>query len=530
LDRTAIFNFNFFLLEVLTSNEFKLNKTEPGKKSNPNAETSKNQVHKDSMPEEVTDVKRVLILDLQHDSKQQMDCPNPLKGNNRLLEDNVTPSLTPSLTPVLTPVNTSNSVPPYRTPHARSPITKRSPDRDSPLLSRTDKGRIDSEFNQFKEEFKVKLISGLPIIVVDRALYLEKDPTSKFVYCILLLLEFLQDHNISTFQLCLYPSSSLFVKELQRTDPMLKFPSDSYTIGTRLKIDQWWNELILPEFNSRDGAAHVKFLKTTVEFYEILCNADHITRKKCQLDPTAKFPKSYENVGTCKSGPKCEHKNDQNYPCKYSHSTHVECSHEGTKKNGLIYQCSTQATDRLVLDFKVKDPLFSKQLFVMQSRVSEPTRDILVLWNDHKTCSDIVKLEEFWDIMIKLTQDECFGPNYLEALLVNFGEWEKGVSRDPNLATCHGHAHVIITEKTFDTLVAKKRFETPLEGRRSPPNNHLNQDLGEARVLYASHSCFVLSQKVDDLDKKVDDLDKKVVALTTNVNDLTTKVNDLIVS
>jgi hypothetical protein len=236
----------------------------------------------------------------------------------------------------------------------------------------------------------------------------------------------------------------MFVKELHRSDPLLnlhEFPSDSFVMGARLKIGQWWNELILPDTNKM--TEHVRFLETTVGFYQTLYNAENATKQTCQLTPSVNVLKSSQNRAPCQMGAKCQNKET----CKQMHSKIFECEHYGSKQNGLIYKCTVQPTDSLVFNFDVKDPFFSDPNFVIQSRINEPTRGILVLWKTHKFCSDIVKREEFWEIVIKLTQQACFGADYLEAVLVNFGDWDNGISGDTNMATCHGHAHVIITEK-----------------------------------------------------------------------------------
>jgi hypothetical protein len=70
---------------------------------------------------------------------------------------------------------------------------------DPPLLSKEETAMLAKI--RSKRSFKVKLVTGLPIAIIDGSLSLQKDSAETFVDSVLHLFRFVQDHKISTFQL-----------------------------------------------------------------------------------------------------------------------------------------------------------------------------------------------------------------------------------------------------------------------------------------------------------------------------------------
>lgn len=117
----------------------------------------------------------------------------------------------------------------------------------------------------------------------------------------------------------------------------------------------------------------------------------------------------------------------------------------------------------------------------------EPVRDLLMHptppW--HITNSGLVCLPVFWFMVIytcRNLRDELRGKKksndvnwVVDAVAINFGQWETAGAKEKYALDCHGHAHFLLSLDFIDQC--DDGFFAPLRGRQNAPPNYLYENL-----------------------------------------------------
>ncbi|CAF3580399.1 unnamed protein product [Rotaria sp. Silwood1] len=126
------------------------------------------------------------------------------------------------------------------------------------------------------------------------------------------------------------------------------------------------------------------------------------------------------------------------------------------------------------------------QLHFIFTANKETIRDLVIFpmppW--HLSNKDLIQLPLFWATVIiaskmlhrelqkKLSSEEQMWP--IEAIGINFGEWETAGSYDKRHIDCHGHAHLLLTLSFMNAC--DDTFFRVLKGRVNQPPDYLRQN------------------------------------------------------
>lgn len=118
---------------------------------------------------------------------------------------------------------------------------------------------------------------------------------------------------------------------------------------------------------------------------------------------------------------------------------------------------------------------------------------------------ELAQSPAFWNATLKLLEQLCKKTglnsiNFLESMHFNFGRWETGTQRNPNIG-CHGHLHLIPTVEGATKL---STLDSAFTGWTHPPRD----DHHIADCERAMHQ-FITPRKLCELDKKIDQMAKE---------------------
>ncbi|CAF3792938.1 unnamed protein product [Rotaria sp. Silwood1] len=173
----------------------------------------------------------------------------------------------------------------------------------------------------------------------------------------------------------------------------------------------------------------------------------------------------------------------------------------------------------------------------------EITRDLIIFpmppW--HLTNRQLIQSPLFWATAIisskmlhrqlqqKLLSEEQMWP--VEAIAINFGEWETTGSYDKRHIDYHAHAHLLLT-LSFSTACDDTFFRT-LKGRVMQPPNYLRKNtklLHFERLQnheFDSKQMAELSTRLTSVEKKQDLMNNDLQSVKTNVVEVKDLLNNL---
>ncbi|CAF3776468.1 unnamed protein product [Rotaria sp. Silwood1] len=183
------------------------------------------------------------------------------------------------------------------------------------------------------------------------------------------------------------------------------------------------------------------------------------------------------------------------------------------------------------------------QLHFIFTANKETIRDLVIFpmppW--HLSNKDLIQLPLFWATVIiaskmlhrelqkKLSSEEQMWP--IEAIEINFGEWETAESYDKRHLDCHGHAHLLLA-LSFMNACDDTFFRT-LKGRVMQPPNYLRKNtklLHFERLQnheFDSKQMAELSTRLTSVEKKQDLMNNDLQSVKTNVVEVKDLLNNL---
>jgi hypothetical protein len=135
----------------------------------------------------------------------------------------------------------------------------------------------------------------------------------------------------------------------------------------------------------------------------------------------------------------------------------------------------------------------------------------------HITNRKLVCLPLFWTTVIytcRLLRNELLSKSQndikwpVDAITINFGQWESAASKEKYTLDCHGHAHFLLTLDFINKCDDK--FFRPLKGRQEAPPNYLDDNtklLEDQRLL--SYEMRAYQQDVKTFLAKINEIQLK---------------------
>lgn len=185
-------------------------------------------------------------------------------------------------------------------------------------------------------------------------------------------------------------------------------------------------------------------------------------------------PNPYPRV--CKHGTSCRHQSCSN-------GEHIlSCQRKERRRSGRRDVCDFRISDNIKID------LVPAKFFTVVRR-KEATRDLLIMpcpFNDNNEQGphnniDLIHCESVWNYVEAVVGkiSELCGPNVVELLALNFGDWESAANEDKDVLQCHGHIHVQVSRSGCLTL--GQRYPN-FQGCLSPCYDHHARDCETCRA------------------------------------------------
>ncbi|CAF3964563.1 unnamed protein product, partial [Rotaria sp. Silwood1] len=112
----------------------------------------------------------------------------------------------------------------------------------------------------------------------------------------------------------------------------------------------------------------------------------------------------------------------------------------------------------------------------------------------------------------------------VEAIAINFGQWETAGFYDKRLIDCHAHAHLLLNLTFINAC--DNTFFSALKGRVDEPPNYLKQN---ARLLHFDrlHNHEFNSQQMDDFSNRLTNVENDLQGVKTDLEDVKTNLQGL---
>ncbi|CAF4039808.1 unnamed protein product, partial [Rotaria sp. Silwood1] len=177
-----------------------------------------------------------------------------------------------------------------------------------------------------------------------------------------------------------------------------------------------------------------------------------------------------------------------------------------------------------------KDYLAQEFHFIFTAK-KETIRDLVLFPKPplHLTNRQLVQLPFFWATAIltskmlhhqlqqKTLSEQKIWP--VEAIAINFGQWETAGFYDKRLIDCHAHAHLLLNLTFINAC--DNTFFSALKGRVDEPPNYLKQN---ARLLHFDrlHNHEFNSQQMDDFSNRLTNVENALQGVKTNLKGVKT--------
>jgi hypothetical protein len=139
-------------------------------------------------------------------------------------------------------------------------------------------------------------------------------------------------------------------------------------------------------------------------------------------------------------------------------------------------------------------------------------------WKGHYTNVELVSMPFFWEqvlAQVRKLRSISTDDRAVEVIALNFGRWESKRAADPYALECHGHAHLLLSEKAQYNLSQKTAWNA-LRGRHYAPAHYGWADACSLETLY------VLPDEMKSVSKKLDNLTTTLTDLTATFTEFTT--------